>query len=411
MKREPLPALTGLRFVAAACVVTSHALPSIVPVPDPPNWYIHLGQLAGIGMPLFFVLSGFVIHYNYADQLNERPLSGTYNFFVARFARLYPLFFFCLVYDWLHSYSYSQLTDQFSRAAPYYLTMTQTWTYQALGPHNLVFTFGVVPQVTWSISTEWFFYCAYPLILLGPLRSKRIRHVLGWAAAITLISFAVFGLIGYYRHIIETHAVATYGALAGGMSDEAFWKWLNYFSPYAQISNFILGCLAAELFNKLERRPISYKEGYIGLGIGLLSIGVTWLLFIVMYDRELRPEIPLLNDSIVFGPSLAGLIFCCARYRNTISDWLSAKWMLFCGEVSYSIYLLHFQVIYAFRWEAAKITEPRIAIADNLRLTMVMLAIIGLSYMTYSIIEAPSRKALTRLLAVRQRAPVSGKIA
>ena len=50
-------------------------------------------------MPLFFVLSGFVIHYNYAQPVHAQPLRGTYNFFVARFARLYPMYFVVLFAD------------------------------------------------------------------------------------------------------------------------------------------------------------------------------------------------------------------------------------------------------------------------------------------------------------------------
>jgi hypothetical protein len=43
-------------------------------------------------MTLFFVLSGFVIHYNYAASIERDGARGIANFFVARFARLYPLY-------------------------------------------------------------------------------------------------------------------------------------------------------------------------------------------------------------------------------------------------------------------------------------------------------------------------------
>ena len=43
-------------------------------------------------MTLFFVLSGFVIHYNYAGLVTGGRLRGIGAFLWARFARLYPLF-------------------------------------------------------------------------------------------------------------------------------------------------------------------------------------------------------------------------------------------------------------------------------------------------------------------------------
>jgi peptidoglycan/LPS O-acetylase OafA/YrhL len=49
-------------------------------------------------MSLFFVLSGFVIQYNYADIfLKERLPSATFKFIVARFARLYPLYVLSII--------------------------------------------------------------------------------------------------------------------------------------------------------------------------------------------------------------------------------------------------------------------------------------------------------------------------
>jgi peptidoglycan/LPS O-acetylase OafA/YrhL len=97
------------------------------------------------------------------------------------------------------------------------------------------------------------------------------------------------------------------------------------------------------------------------------------------------------------------IIFCCARYWNPIVKALSARWMLFCGDASYSIYLLHFLVISAFRWETVKVTDLRVAIGVNLRLAVVLLSILGLAHVTYSIIEVPGRRVLTRLLSIRSQ--------
>src|SRR5947207_2900022 len=95
--RASIPSLTGLRFLAALSVAISHATTLIMPMKGPAGaWYIILESLAGIGMPLFFVLSGFVIHYNYSETIKHERLRGIANFFSARFARIYPLFAVCL---------------------------------------------------------------------------------------------------------------------------------------------------------------------------------------------------------------------------------------------------------------------------------------------------------------------------
>src|SRR5579872_3889748 len=59
-----IPALTGIRFFAAAFILIAHAADWTLQFSDS-NVKENLTILAMYGMPLFFVLSGFVIHYNY----------------------------------------------------------------------------------------------------------------------------------------------------------------------------------------------------------------------------------------------------------------------------------------------------------------------------------------------------------
>jgi len=75
---EGLPALTGLRFLAALSVLLGHATGTLLHFGDGENrWCILLGDLTGIGVPLFFVLSGFVIHYNYHRPIRDNPARGS----------------------------------------------------------------------------------------------------------------------------------------------------------------------------------------------------------------------------------------------------------------------------------------------------------------------------------------------
>src|ERR1700676_2943376 len=94
--REDVPGLTGLRFVAAFCVLIAHCL-AILMRGHEATFVFWLMQSANFGMTLFFVLSGFVIHYNYATLVTKGRLRGIANFLWARFARLYPLFLLILL--------------------------------------------------------------------------------------------------------------------------------------------------------------------------------------------------------------------------------------------------------------------------------------------------------------------------
>jgi peptidoglycan/LPS O-acetylase OafA/YrhL len=86
-RKQLIPALTGLRYPAAFGIMYGHAVGWLNGAPaDLAKTY----HLASFSMTLFFVLSGFVIHYNYSDVIQQR--GGIQKFFVARFARLYPLY-------------------------------------------------------------------------------------------------------------------------------------------------------------------------------------------------------------------------------------------------------------------------------------------------------------------------------
>jgi peptidoglycan/LPS O-acetylase OafA/YrhL len=402
--RRDIPALTGLRFLAALSVVLTHAMGKIVPYASaPPVWHALLAQLAWVGMPLFFVLSGFVIHYNYFELVRSAPVRGTAQFFVARFARLYPLFLACLAYDLAHKYGYYQLPDSTSEALPYYLTLTQAWVYRVFAGQSLIYQFGVMPQVAWSISTEWFFYCAYPFLCLLLVRRPGAGAQLGGAALLVAAAIVLVAIAAANGAALDAWAAARYGAVD---EQSSFLRWLINMSPYAHFPAFVAGCVSASLFMRLRGRPVTPREARLGLALTLASLLAILLLYLVFSQSAgavLARPLRLLKaaGSPGLAPAIALLLFCCARYDNIVVRVLSARWMIVCGAASYSLYLLHLEVIDAFRWESAPVSAPRVLITDGLRLLMTVAAAIGLSFVTYNAIELPARRWLRRTLEAR----------
>jgi peptidoglycan/LPS O-acetylase OafA/YrhL len=397
-RREPIPALTGLRFVAAFFVLLGHMLPKVMPFADPPKWYVQISSVAAEGMTLFFVLSGFVIHYNYSARLSTGGMWGLRNFFAARFARLYPLYFVVLAYQLIFSFSYSQLPQATAKALPYYLLMVQTWFYWPLGKYGLIDELGILPAVAWSISTEWFFYMVYPLarIVVARLVGIRARLWLGVVLGVVIGSAIIAASLN--ASALNQFGIERFGAIGDSsvQMQYSMFRWLVYFSPYSRIFEFLLGCICASIFMTLKERKVSSKEEQLGFVALLATIVVTAVIHWVMFGPANKPNDPCVitqfHMCFGFAPSMVIIIFCCARYNNIISRTLSSWPLVLCGEASYSLYLLHLLIVMAFRWESAPVSSFIVGVGDFLRVVVAVFSAIGLSLITWRIVEVPARR-------------------
>lgn len=395
MKQTPtIPALTGLRFFAAMSVVVSHAIPKIIKYDEPPAVVSLMSQTSAIGMTLFFVLSGFVIYLNYSQKIGTA--AGLRDFFVARFARIYPLFFLCVAFDIAMKFAYFQLkTDQLP-ALVYYATMTQSWFYMIFGGSSLVYQFGLLTPVTWSISTEWFFYVVFPVIALALLNARRGQLITA-AVVLCVATYAFVYALSLSGPSIIALAVTHFGPVAETGQD-GIMRWLIYFSPYVRIFEFALGCIVAAFFVGL--RSPSDREQRIGIWLttaALLGAVMTHIFFFgISLPQPYQQWMNAFRLNFGYAPILAMLIFCCARYDNPASMFFSRPMIVLGGEISYSIYMLHLIVINAFRYEVAKISEWQIAIGSYLNLTLTLSAVVGLSLVSWRFIEVPARSFIRR---------------
>lgn len=401
MTRVEIPSLTGLRFFAALAVVITHAIPKIVVYDEPPTIVHLLSQMSAAGMTLFFVLSGFIIFLNYSNAVGNR--TDLWNFFVARFARLYPLFFLCILLDFARLFSYGQLFDRLA-PIPFYATMTQSWVYKIIGDHSLMFQYGLLPQVSWSISTEWMFYFAFPFICATIWLLKSTRVKLMAAVAFTVFVLGLITFLNFQANTIQAFGVRTFGPVAGTPVD-SFHFWLVYYSPYVRIFEFVLGCLCASIYVKLA--PPTGREERFGIYLTAISVAaVIGLHFLFFGLQPAHPYLRILQQlraNFGFAPAMALLVFVCARYRNEFVRFLSGKWIVMGGQISYSIYLLHFVIIGAFRYEASKMTSWEIAVGSYVQLAIALAAILGLSALSWRFVEVPCRHFLRSILSLEPK--------
>ena len=281
---------------------------------------------------------------------------------------------------------------------PYYLLMLHSWFYAVAGTTSLTYQIGINAPLTWSISTECFFYLAYPIVCVLLIKIKRLRDVVLGCVAISIFWILLNILIGNHKDAINWWAVDRFGPTADMniAYQDSFYRWLVTLSPYARIGEFLLGCLVAKAYTLTKELAIRSIEKVIGYGLLLVSISSIFLLLDPMYSPTGENGlIRITNSNLGFAPSVALLIFCCARYPTFVSRWLGARFMVLAGEASYSIYLLHFLVF----WMIATPPHPALAQYDALlfmaiKFVYALLLIILISIGLYTVYELPVRKWL-----------------
>jgi len=183
-----------LRFIAAAAIVLFHyrsQMTELVPA------FAVLEPIAAagyLGVDLFFVLSGFILTYNYLDWFQRLERRAYLRFLGFRFARIYPVHLFTIGFLALPLVLAIALGESLSHPENFSvedlvrnLLLIHAWTTATLLNWN---------YPSWSISAEWFAYLLFPVVafVIVRLRSPSVLLVSAFAAVALQLSLgSAFG--------------------------------------------------------------------------------------------------------------------------------------------------------------------------------------------------------------------------
>ena len=295
-QRPGLHSLTGIRFFAALYVMLFHFGAAFTRRAHMPEAVTRFLEHGNFGVLLFFTLSGFILFYSYKDNLRTgRDLS---KFFVARVARLYPVYLLAIVVQAFVLFRLPTLRELII------FPMLQSWV-----PASSPLGYAWIMQA-WSISVECFFYCSFPLILL--FFNKRHPRPLLWG-----IAAAAFATI-VAMQIPFAHA---------GMDPGTPGRRLLL--PVLCLPDFLLGATLGALFlDKKASQPKSSSNDWITLA-GILP-------GICVMAEAFNPYVLSLAVTWTFAWSIYRL----ADGRGPLSAFLSSRVLMLLGGASFSMYLL-----------------------------------------------------------------------
>jgi len=383
-RTERLDPLTGLRGVAAYAVLTAHAIDTAFFYGRVPIFHSFAARLAYFGMSLFFVLSGFVIHYNYAESFAREGLPAAgYKFFVARFARLYPLYIISLCVSAPHV-PVPNFADHPGVLAAF-LTLSQSWfnVEMAMFPPD------------WSVSTEWFFYLAF--IPLAALARRINRPVLALAIYCLAAMPAVFFLLRLFSEPLT--ALVQHWLFLNDKVSAGAWGWIIYFAPPIRLLEFIGGMLAAKAYLALRQRPLPS-----GALTAALILAPLWCVAVIFAGRLTHPPFQNILSNIIFAPALAPLMLCVCLSRGLLSQALSSRPLVFMGEISYSVYVWSFFVLTMLAASfQSTVFSPEAFFNSILKVTVDIGITTAFAYGSFLLIESPARRWLRMVLSRSER--------
>ncbi len=348
--------LQGLRGVAAATVVVSHALGifyvsgkdigTILETFGPISHFS--GILAAKAVWVFFVLSGFVLTH----QLASKPI-GTFRFLGSRLVRLYLPVWVAICLNLI----VVALIQRSGRVIDFWIGSHP----DSITPLGLVQEFLLIP--------EGYF--------LGPLWSLKWEVVF----SLLVVLFWKAEVIG--RFPVSTVAlslvIATYGELVQN-------GWFKY------IPMFVIGMALHSMLLKIKEKRIAPRFEILALVIaGLLPT----IAYVATSNVFLGEALRYVVDVPTSLTAICVLFYVLIRGGFT-PKVLETKPLQSLGDFSYSLYLFHLPLItFAFYFSSASVGWVFVA----------FVASFGFAYLAYRVIEIPSHN-LSRLIRGGSKAAI-----
>lgn len=304
-----IPEIDGLRFIAIVTVVFLHTntnfkrvYESIIPADYYNSTINHIFSLSGIGVDLFFSISGFILGLPFARYylLGERKVSIK-NYFIRRLTRLEPPYVAALLLLYVgitlfEGASFSKYIDNLGASLLYL--------------HSIIFnTFNPINPVTWSLETEVQFYILAPLLsMLLFFRYKWVRRIL-LVGIIVSLNWAV----------------------------PAIYKWLEQVHLSKSIINYLHSFLVG----------FAFVELFI-FGLHKIKKGIWWdiigaIAIVGMYT--FIPDDLFRYERIYFDISVF-LLFI-SVFKGVVFNYIfTRQFLTVIGGMCYTIYLLHYPVLF-----------------------------------------------------------------
>lgn len=280
-------------------------------------------QYGYLGVPLFFLLSGYLL--TWTEESRVRKGAHSIRAYATRRAlRLIPAYWVSILVVVIVWPTHPSVLD----------VITQGLFLVGFNPYSLTFqgTFHPLDHVAWSLTAEVVFYFCLPFIVTKlPRLSQR------------LVLFVVLMLISLIVRVYISQNIEDLSQVGpGGFT---MFDYL-YFLPIIHLYLFIAGVLLRTLTERSQAPTLLHRRRQV-LPTAML---VGSVLFLTSFPYWGMAPTAVLKSPAAMLPEIAVIAFFASAILNTpgLRRVLNWKPLIFVGTISYSIFLLHVTVIMTF---------------------------------------------------------------
>jgi peptidoglycan/LPS O-acetylase OafA/YrhL len=327
-----------------------------------------LNVIGGRSVVLFYIVSGFLMSY-VLDSKYPRTRVGTYQFYKSRFLRIYPLWWFMVIFStvavsaaWLHQSLLGVVSAIFLFGSDW---LVPFWHY----PEGYFGFFPTRTEIGWTLGAEMTFY------LLAPWLLRSDRLALAALVGSLAVRIVVFFVVGPHAPMFNLYII-----------------WSYFFLP-STFMFFMLGHLA---------RRVPY--------IGTAGPWSAFAILIAAVWFVSRKGWGPVDDWFRFNDYMAAVLFALAlpgvfeaTKNNRVSNWL--------GDLTYPLYLTHHMTMFALFGVWAFLGAPGVAFVNFAKsfsspytgaavlFALVTITCLPVALVVHVLVELPLRFVTVRLLA------------
>lgn len=316
---------------------------------------------------LFFVLSGYILAHTHRMIVSR---AGLCTFYLKRFARIWPLHLAgAAAAAWLIHYEGGSI-----KGATVILNvlLMHAWSWD-------VTTYFSLNGVSWSLSDEAFFYAVFPLLIWRVNTTWAVK--LAGTILVTAVMLVAFKNMG-----------------------RPLMLWSAYISPVTRLSEFMMGIAAYQLRDELRNTIKSgLRASVFEIGTALIVVSAIWAADLkFVSDLPFHPNKPV---AIWLSNCGAGVVFALliavfALEEGVLSRLLRARSLIYLGEISFSLYMVH-QLVLRYAEDHGYMAQDYPVAA---KAALYWIAAIAVAAAAHHLIELPAQKLIMSRLKIQRSA-------